>query len=102
VKARARSSSGSPRRVKPKGAASGWRTNPASGRQGLSTGLKPRNRGLVGPAHRFGGGSTDGLNGMWVLPGGNAPDTCREEEAPKGESQERRRYEKRPARARRE
>jgi hypothetical protein len=39
---------------------------------------------------------------MWVLPGGNAPDTFREEKAPQGESHERRRHEKRPARARKE
>jgi hypothetical protein len=56
----------------------------------------------VGPVHRFGGGSTDGRNSMWARPGGNAPDTFREEKAPKGESHERRRYETRPARDRRE
>jgi hypothetical protein len=39
---------------------------------------------------------------MWVLPGGNTPDTFREEKPPKGESHECRRYEKRPARDRRE
>ena len=31
---------------------------------------------------------------MWVLPGGDAPDTLREEKAPKGKSQERRRCER--------
>jgi hypothetical protein len=56
----------------------------------------------VGPAHRFGGGITDGVNGTWVHPRGNAADTFREEKAPKGESQERRRRETKPARARRE
>jgi len=39
---------------------------------------------------------------MWVHPGGNAPETFREEKAPKGESHERRRRETKPARARRE
>jgi hypothetical protein len=44
----------------------------------------------VGPAHRFGGGNTGGLNGAWVLPRGNVADTFREEKAPKGESHEHR------------
>jgi hypothetical protein len=48
VKARARLSSASPRRVKPKGAASGWRANPASAHQALLEGQKPRNRGPLG------------------------------------------------------
>jgi hypothetical protein len=60
---------------------------------------KPR---PVGPAHRFGGGITDGRNGRRVHPRGNAADTFREEKAPKGESQERRRRETKPARARKE
>jgi hypothetical protein len=60
---------------------------------------KPR---PAGPARRFGDGSNGRKNGTWVLPGGNAPDTLREEKAPKGESQERRRYEIRPARSQRE
>jgi len=47
-------------------------------------------------------GNNDGKNGTRVHPCGNAPDTFREEEAPKGESQERRRYEKRPAGTRKE
>jgi hypothetical protein len=34
--------------AKPKGSASGQRTNAAIGRQGLSEGLKPGNRGLLG------------------------------------------------------
>jgi len=55
----------------------------------------------VGPAYRFGGGKTDGRNGMWVHPRGNAAGTLREEKAPKGESQERCRCETKPARARR-
>jgi hypothetical protein len=63
---------------------------------------KAQKPGPVGPAHRFGGGSTDWSNGMWALPCGNARSTFREEKAPKGESQERRRREKKPARARRE
>jgi len=56
----------------------------------------------AGPARCFGSGINGRENGMWVLPGGNAPDTLREEEAPKGESQERRRCEIEPARARKE
>jgi len=60
---------------------------------------KPR---PVGPARRFGGRWTDGRNGTWVLPGGNARDTFREGKAPKGESHERCRRETKPARARRE
>jgi hypothetical protein len=43
---------------------------------------------------------TGGRNGKWVLPGGNAPDTFREEKAPKGESHERRRRETKLARDR--
>jgi hypothetical protein len=60
---------------------------------------KPR---PAGPARHFGDGSNGRKNGTWVLPGGNASDTLREEKAPKGESQERRRYEIRPARSQRE
>jgi hypothetical protein len=60
---------------------------------------KPR---PAGPARCFGNGINGRKNGMWVLPGGNAPDTLQEEEAPKGESQERRRCETKPARARKE
>jgi hypothetical protein len=60
---------------------------------------KPR---PAGPARRFGDGSNGRRNGTWVLPGGNAPDTLREEKAPKGESQERCRHEIRLARSRRE
>jgi hypothetical protein len=60
---------------------------------------KPR---PVGPAHRFGGGITDGKNGTWAHPRGNAADTFREEKAPQGESQERCRREIKPARARKE
>jgi hypothetical protein len=48
------------------------------------------------------GGNTGGRNGMWVFPGGNAPDTFREGKAPKGESQERCRCETKLAGARRE
>jgi len=102
AKSRARLSSASLRRVKPKGAASDGRANPASvardSRKGQSPEAAARWAGLSASAD----GKTDGKNGTWVLPGGNAPDTFREEEAPQGESQERRRYEKRPARARRE
>jgi hypothetical protein len=48
AKPRSRLSRENPRRVKPKGAASGWRAKHTSGRQGLSKGSKPRNRGLSG------------------------------------------------------
>jgi hypothetical protein len=102
VKAWARFSRADPGRAKPKGASSGWRTKPPSGRQGLLARVKPQEPGLIGPAHRYGGGSTDGWNGKWVHPGGNTPDTLREGNAPKGESQERCRCEKEPARTRRE
>jgi len=52
---------------KPKGAASGWRVKPRSppGTPGRVKAQEPR---PVGPAHRFGGGKTDGWNGTWVLP----------------------------------
>jgi hypothetical protein len=63
-------------------------------RKGKSPEAAARWAGLSAPAD----GKTDGKNGMWVLPGRNAPDTFREEEAPQGESQERCRYEIRPAR----
>jgi hypothetical protein len=58
---------------------------------------KPR---LVGPALRFGGGITDERNGTWVRPRRKAADTFREEKAPQGKSQERRRCARKPARAR--
>jgi hypothetical protein len=60
---------------------------------------KPR---LVGPARCLGSGNNGGRNGKWVLPPGNVADTFREGKAPKGESHERCRCEKEPARARRE
>jgi hypothetical protein len=86
-------------RVKPKGASSGWRTKHTLGRQGLLEGLNPRNCGSSSrPSHLRVRRYTDERNGMWVLPAGNGPDTFREEKAPKGESQERCRYETRPAR----
>jgi hypothetical protein len=57
--------------------------------------VKTQEPGLVwaGPSPS-GGGSTDGRNGRWVHPGGNTPDTFREGNAPKGESQERCRVKK--------
>jgi hypothetical protein len=62
-------------------------------------GANPRNRGSSSrPSHLRMRRYTDGRNGMWVLPVGNDRDTSREEKAPKGESQERCRYETRPAR----
>jgi hypothetical protein len=54
VKARARFSPVDPRRAKPKGASSGRRVNPLLGRQGLSEGLKPGNRALLGRPNAFG------------------------------------------------
>jgi hypothetical protein len=56
----------------------------------------------VGPDRRFGSGNNDGRNGTWVHAGQRRPGTSLEEKAPKGESQERCRYETRPAQARRE
>jgi hypothetical protein len=84
AKSRATLRSASPMRVKPKGAASAGRTNPAAGardsRKGKSPGTAAR---WAGPAQQR--GRTDGKNGMWVHPRGNAADTFREEKAPKGE-----------------
>jgi hypothetical protein len=70
--------------------------------QGTLERVKAQEPRPSGRAFRFGGGCTGRENGTWVLPGGNAPDTFREGKAPKGESQERRRCETKPARARRE
>jgi len=66
---------------------------------GTSERVKAQEPRSVGPAQRGGAGATDGGNGRWVLPRGNAADTFREEKAPKGESQERCRHARRPARA---
>lgn len=86
-------------RVKPKGASSGRRAKHTLGRQGLSEGSNPRNRGSPSrPSHLRMRRYTGERNGRWVLPAGNGPDTFCEEKAPKGESQERCRYETRPAR----
>jgi hypothetical protein len=65
--------------------------------------VEPQEPGLVwaGPSPS-GGGSTNGQNGRWAHPGGNTPDTFREGNASKGESQERCRCETKPARPRRE
>jgi len=101
VKARARLLPANPRRAKPKGAASGRRTNPVSAARDSRKGQSPETAARwAGPPLR-GGGITDGLNGTWVLPRRKAADTFREEKAPQGESHERRRREKKPARARR-
>jgi len=79
------------------GATSVRRTNPVADardfRKGRSPGTAARWAGPVATAI----GNTDGRNGMWVLPRGNATDTFRKEKASQGESQERRRHEKRPA-----
>ena len=77
-------STAGPKRVKPKGAASVRRTNPAAvardSRKGESPGTAAR---WAGPAQQR--GRTDGKNGRWVHPRGNAADTFREEKAPQGE-----------------
>jgi len=90
---------GDPRRVKPKGAPSGSRAKHTRAARNFRKGQNP---GTVvcraGLMLRI--GYTAGRNGRWVLPGGNAPDTFREEKAPKGESHERRRCETKPARDR--
>jgi len=93
-----RLSRASPRREKPKGASSGRRPKPTSGRKGLPEGAKPRNRGPQGPTFCFGSWFTCGRNGRWVRPIRKRADAFREEKAPKGESQERRRCETEPAR----
>jgi len=66
VRARARLASEDPGRAKPKGAASGCRTNPATvardSRQGESLGAAVRWAGPSASAD----GKTDGKNGMWV------------------------------------
>jgi hypothetical protein len=64
--------------------------------------VKAQEPGPIGPARCYGGGSTGGWNGKWANPGGNTPDVLREGKPPKGESQERCRCEKKPARDRRE
>jgi hypothetical protein len=71
-------------------------------REGLSKGSKPRSRSWLGRVVCFGDDDTGERNGRWVLPGGNAADTFREGKTPKGESQERRRGETDPTRARKE
>jgi len=70
---------------------------------GLLEGSKPRNRGLLGRPLRFGGWEYWQAK-RYVGPAGwKTPVlTFREEKAPKGESQERRRCERKPARAQRE
>jgi hypothetical protein len=54
------------------------------------------------PAHCFGNVMIGGRKSRWVYPCGNIRDADQEEKAPKGESQERGRCEKKPARDRRE
>jgi hypothetical protein len=70
-------------------------------RQGLPEGSKPRNRGPWGRPTASAAGKPTGETGRGSFCRGNAADTFREEEAPKGESHERRRRETKPARARR-
>jgi hypothetical protein len=74
-----------------------------AGLPGIPGRVKARKPRLVGPAHplwRGGIPTRETVRGFIYR--GNAAGTFREEKAPKGESQERRRYEKRPAGARRE
>jgi len=100
AKSRTRRSLAHPGRAKPKGASSGrWlNTVRPPGTHGRVKAQEPR---PVGPALRFGGGSTDGTNGTWVNPARKRADTFRKEKAPQGESQERCRGERNSARARR-
>jgi hypothetical protein len=69
---------------KPKGASGVQLAQPMLEHEGLSKGLKPRNRVPSGRSmlrHRKNGGQ----NGRWVHPAGNGTDTFREEKASKGE-----------------
>jgi hypothetical protein len=101
VKARAKLQSADPERAKPKGVSGDCRTNPAAVARDSRKGESPeaaarwaaqalRRREYRREKRRVGSSSRKRV------------DTFREEKAPKGESQERRRHEKRPARARRE
>jgi hypothetical protein len=100
AKVRARRSPQTLEGQKPKGASSRRRPKPTPAVRDSGEGRSPETAACrAGPLLR--GGSNGGRNGTWVPPGGNAPETSREEKAPKGESQERCRHEIRPARARR-
>jgi hypothetical protein len=98
AKSRARPAVKNPRRGKTQGSIrwpGGLTLRPAArdSRNG-----KPQELGPVGPAQCYGVGSNDRLDGKWGDPGGNSPETVREEKAPKGESHERCRCERKPAR----
>jgi len=102
VKTRAKPQPEYPERVKPKGASGGGRTNPAVPARDSRKGQSPEAAARWAGPGASAPGNTDGRNGVWVHPRGNAVDTFREEKAPKGESQERCRHETRLARAWRE
>jgi hypothetical protein len=100
-KSGARFPQSSPRGAKPKGGAGGCRAKPPYGRKAILAGVDPETEAcragltLRRRQYRY-------ANGTWVLRGRKAGDTCGEREPPKGESQERRRCETKPARDSRE
>jgi hypothetical protein len=103
AKSRARFRPANPRRAKPKGAASLRITNTDPPARDSRKGQSPETAARwAGPARLVGPGSPTGQTVCGCDRCGNAPATFREEEAPKGESQERRRCETKPAGARRE
>jgi len=101
VKTRARRTPGCPKRAKPKGASSSRRVNTRPAARDSRKGKNPETAARrAGPSprrrdhrreKRYAGASPR-----------KREDTFRKEKAPKGESHERRRREKEPARARRE
>jgi len=99
AKSRSRLSRANPRRAKPKGATGGRRAKPMPGRSERSEGLKPGNRG---PRDRP-SASAEGLP-VGATVGGCFCAVTRgylsRRQAPKGESQERCRCERKPARTR--
>lgn len=71
--------------------------------QGTLARVKTQKPRPPGPAPRFRAcGETGWRKGTWVRSGGNAAATLQAEKAPKAESHERCRHERRPARLRRE
>jgi len=103
VKPRTRFRLESPKRAKPKGAASLRVINTDPPTRDFRKGRSPETAARwAGPARFVGPGSPTGETVRGCDRRGDAPATFREEEAPKGESQERRRCETKPARARRE
>jgi len=84
VKARTRQWPEHPGRVKPKGAASGCRTNPAVVARDSGQGESPEAAARwAGPPFRRRENRRD-KTACGFIRGGNAAGTCREEEAPKG------------------